>query len=150
MAYARQKDKCRASATPKCRAERPSCCPPWCDVIQVSDNVIRLAERPTDGALVRAATAGDESAKAELYRRYVGMVANTVYRILGYEQDLDDILQDTFVVALGSLHKLADPQAFGAWLRRIAVGTTVGVLRRKRMLSRLGLLKPVSSQMDQL
>jgi RNA polymerase sigma-70 factor, ECF subfamily len=116
----------------------------------VPSNVIRLSDRPTDGHLVEAARAGDGAAKAELYRRYSRMVANTAIRLLGKDRDLDDVIQETFTQALGRLDRLKDPQAFAEWLRRIAVRCAINTIRRRRLLARLGILKSASVQPEDL
>ncbi len=118
--------------------------------MQLAPNVLRLADRPTDADLVQAALAGDRPAKSALYRRYVDMVAATAYRLLGRDTELEDIVQETFITAFASLARLERPQAFSAWLARIAVGTAVATLRRRRLLTRLGLLRSEPLQLETL
>jgi RNA polymerase sigma-70 factor (ECF subfamily) len=55
---------------------------------------------------------------------------------------VDDIVQDCFVQALKRLGSLDNPQAFAAWLGSIVVRTVGKRLRRRRLLSRLGLRAP--------
>ena len=40
--------------------------------------------------------AGDEIAFEDLHRRYVGVVYNTVYRVLNDTQDTEDVSQEVF------------------------------------------------------
>jgi RNA polymerase sigma-70 factor (ECF subfamily) len=114
------------------------------------DNLVRLEQRSTDAELVEAARGGDRAAKEALYRRYVGMASASTYRLLGRDSELEDIVQESFVTALASLSRLERPQAFSAWLTRIVVGTAVATLRRRRLLTRLGLLRPEPAQIDTL
>jgi RNA polymerase sigma-70 factor (ECF subfamily) len=67
------------------------------------------------------------------------MVSGIAYRLLGRDEDVDDLVQDSFVEALRSLHRLQAPQAFASWLASIVVRTSSKVIRRRRMLTRLGL-----------
>jgi RNA polymerase sigma-70 factor (ECF subfamily) len=41
--------------------------------------------------------------------------------VLGPDTELADLLQDVFVVALGSIHQVRDPRALRGWLTGIAV-----------------------------
>jgi RNA polymerase sigma-70 factor (ECF subfamily) len=117
---------------------------------RLASNLVRLESRSTDAELVVAARAGDLAAKEALFRRYVGMASATTYRLLGRDTELEDIVQESFVTALASLSRLERPQAFSAWLTRIVVGTAVATLRRRRLLTRLGLLRPEPVQFDTL
>jgi RNA polymerase sigma-70 factor, ECF subfamily len=114
------------------------------------DSVTRLDPRRTDAGLVAAALEGDEKAKEALFRRHVGMVSGLSLRLLGRDAELEDIVQESFTVAFGSLHKLDRPQAFAAWLAAIATRTTIATIRRRRFLARLGLLRGESVQIDTL
>ncbi|HEY8430134.1 MAG TPA: sigma factor, partial [Sandaracinaceae bacterium] len=57
---------------------------------------VELVPEP-DEVLVERARAGDERAFAKLYRRHAPYVAGVVYRLMGDELELDEIVQDTFV-----------------------------------------------------
>jgi RNA polymerase sigma-70 factor (ECF subfamily) len=97
---------------------------------------------PSDAALVVAARAGERWAQEALFLRHVRMVGGMVFRLLPSRNDLDDIVQDTFVAAFESLGKLQNPQAFGAWIGSIAIRITHKRLRRKRIAARIGLGSP--------
>ena len=94
---------------------------------------------PSDAALVVAARAGEDWAREALFRRYARMVFALAYRLLGRDHEIDDLAQDCFAQALASLHRLAEPQAFGGWLTAIVVRTTRKMLRRRAVAARLGL-----------
>ena len=74
-----------------------------------------------DEALVARIVDGDERAFSALYRRYARTIAGVVYRLIGNDSDLDDIVQETFVDASLSLAALREPSKVRAWLVRIAV-----------------------------
>jgi RNA polymerase sigma-70 factor (ECF subfamily) len=67
------------------------------------------------------------------------MVTGMAFRLLGRDEEVDDLVQDSFVEALRSLHRLQAPQAFASWLASIVVRTSSKVIRRRRLLTRLGL-----------
>lgn len=92
----------------------------------------------SDAELVARAQGGDSWAEEALFRRHVGRVAQLASRLLGRTTEADDVIQDTFVIALEQLPKLRDGSAFRAWLLRIVVHQAHRRYRKRRMLSRLG------------
>ncbi len=94
---------------------------------------------PTDAVLVQAARAGEEWAREALFRRYARMALGLAYRILPYDADIDDLVQDSFLYAFERLNGLTNPQAFQAWLSSIVVRTAGKRLRRRKLQVRLGL-----------
>lgn len=94
---------------------------------------------PTDAALVLAARAGEEWAREALFRRYARLALALAYRILPYDADIDDLVQDSFLYAFERLNGLSNPQAFQAWLSAIVVRTAGKRLRRRKLQIRLGL-----------
>jgi RNA polymerase sigma-70 factor (ECF subfamily) len=110
------------------------------DLVAVpTEKVTRLDARPSDQVLVTAARHGDLQAREVLFRRHVKLAAGLSYRLLGGDDEVDDIVQDSFVTAFAKLGSLKDPQAFASWLSSIVVGKAIGVIRRRRLLQRLGL-----------
>lgn len=87
----------------------------------MANPVLRTVTPPSDAALVERAVAGDEQAFAAIYRRHAGSVAAVVYRLLGRDGDLDDIVQETFVEGLKGLAELRDPDKLRSFLITIAV-----------------------------
>lgn len=94
---------------------------------------------PTDTALVLAARDGERWAREALFRRYGTMINALAFRLLGRDDELDDVVQDTFVSAFSQLHRLVDPQAFSGWMMAILTGIVGKMLRRRSLLARLGL-----------
>lgn len=105
---------------------------------------------PSDAALVVAARAGEKWAQEALFRRHTRMVNGLAYRLLGRDDELDDLVQISFMGAFRDLDRLAEPQAFASWLASIVVRTAHKVLRRRKMLTRLGLREPAQVDLDSL
>lgn len=93
----------------------------------------------SDGELVARACAGDEWGREVLFRRHVSAVTRLVQRLVGRREDADDVVQDTFAEALRDLGSLREPEAFRAWLFRIAVNRSKKTCRRRRLTRMLGL-----------
>lgn len=94
---------------------------------------------PADEELVRRARSGDRAAQEQLFTRHVRRVSSIVYRLMGHDRDLEDIVQDTFVQAFGKLASLHEPRAFAPWVYRMATCAVIDTLRRRSMLRRIGL-----------
>ncbi len=94
---------------------------------------------PSDAALVVAARAGEDWAREALFRRYSRMVFGLVYRLVGRDEEIDDLAQECFVQALAHLGRLSEPQAFAGWLTSVVVRTTHKALRRRAVATRIGL-----------
>ena len=107
--------------------------------MRAPDHATRSNAGPSDAALVLAARAGEAWAQEALFRRHAPMANGLAFRLMGRDSDVDDLVQDAFVIAFGRLHALDDPQAFGAWLGSIVVRTAGKVIRRRVLLERLGL-----------
>jgi RNA polymerase sigma-70 factor (ECF subfamily) len=72
-------------------------------------------------------------ALGDLFRRYAPYVATIGYRLLGRDDDLDDLVQDVFIEAHNGLRQLRDAQAAKGWLARITVRRATRRLRVKRL-----------------
>lgn len=104
------------------------------------------APEPTDVELVERAQRGDSWAEEALFRRHVGRVAQVAQRLLGRTAEADDVIQDSFVIALEQLPKLREGSAFRAWLLRIVVHQAHRRYRKRRMLMRLGFVSSEESE----
>ncbi|HKW35057.1 MAG TPA: sigma-70 family RNA polymerase sigma factor [Candidatus Acidoferrum sp.] len=71
-----------------------------------------------DDALVSAARAGDRSAFGLLYGRYARMVHGILLCRVP-PREVDDLVQEVFLLALRKLDSLRDLARFGAWLSTI-------------------------------
>jgi RNA polymerase sigma-70 factor (ECF subfamily) len=99
----------------------------------------RSGAGPSDAVLVVAARAKEPWAREALFRRYAPMANGLALRLLGRDDEIDDLVQDSFIAALRGLERLEEPQAFAGWLGSIVVRTACKLLRRRRLARRLGL-----------
>jgi RNA polymerase sigma-70 factor, ECF subfamily len=76
-------------------------------------------DRTDASTLVSAAQAGDRAAFGKLYEQYARMVHGILMARVPLGQ-VDDLVQEVFLVALRRLSALRDVSRFGAWLAAIA------------------------------
>jgi RNA polymerase sigma-70 factor, ECF subfamily len=98
-------------------------------------------EEAPDGALVRRYLAGERDAARVLYERTARMVHGLVFRLMGHDNELRDIVQDIYVTAFSRLADLDSPQAFAAWIRSITVHTVHKRLAHRSRRRRFGFMR---------
>ena len=85
-----------------------------------------------DAELVQSVLEGETGSFRALVERYQDAVFGVALSRTGSFADAEDIAQETFLAAFESLHQLAEPGSFGAWLYRIAVNTASKRIQRDR------------------
>ena len=85
--------------------------------------------------LVRAAIEGNRSSFEQLVEIHQGGIFRMVYARVQSRTDAEDLVQDVFLKAYGSLSALRSPELFKAWLYRIAVNKVKDFSRRRKFAS---------------
>ncbi len=75
----------------------------------------------------------------EAFRRYASYVAAVAIRLLGRDDEIDDVVQEVFLEAARGLGQLRAPGAIKGWLATVAVRAAGRRLRRRRLRGWLGL-----------
>lgn len=94
-----------------------------------------------EATVVALARIGDQPAFEELVRRRQSWLRNVLRRLCGDAALADDLAQQTLLAAWRGIGGLRTSQAFGAWLRRLAVHVWLDHVRRHNPLD---LLDPAS------
>jgi RNA polymerase sigma-70 factor (ECF subfamily) len=81
--------------------------------------------------LIEAVRQGDQDVFGRLYDLYAPMVHGILLARVPVS-DVDDLVQDVFLVALRKLSTLRDDNAFGGWLAMIARNRAMDFHRKKR------------------
>src|SRR6478752_9782611 len=88
---------------------------------------------PADEAeLIERCRADDRTAHDELYHRFRRQVAGNLYRVLGDRSDLEDLVQEVFVIAFRGLDKFRGDARLSTWLYRICVNVALGRIRTRK------------------
>lgn len=101
-----------------------------------------------DLQLVALAKENDARAFEILYRRHAAFAINLAVRIQGSAADVEDIVHDAFLRAQFRLRELRDTAAFRSWLGSIIVHLVRTKLRRRRLLTALGLSSAEPVELD--
>jgi RNA polymerase sigma-70 factor, ECF subfamily len=89
--------------------------------------------------VVGGAAAGERLDFDSVFRRYSPYVASIGLRLLGRDDELDDLVQDVFLEAHRGLASVREVNAIKGWLARICVRRAVRRLRRRRLRAWLSL-----------
>lgn len=91
-----------------------------------------VAPAAADEVLVAAAKLRDHHAFVELWTRHSRTAFNVAYRITRNRDDAEDAIQDAWMKAYMHLDTFDGRAKFSTWLARIAINSSLMVLRRKR------------------
>jgi RNA polymerase sigma-70 factor, ECF subfamily len=105
---------------------------------------------PADEAeLIARCRADERAAQDELYHRFRRQVAGNLYRVIGDRGDLDDLVQEVFVIAFRGLERFRGDARLSTWLYRICVNVALGRIRtRKRRPAAIGMADLDSAAVD--
>lgn len=85
-----------------------------------------------DVLLVDRCLDGEEAAARELFRRHRTRVHASLYRVLGSNRDMDDLMQEAFLQVFQSLRAWRAEASLATWIDRIAVRVAYRWLRQKK------------------
>jgi RNA polymerase sigma factor (sigma-70 family) len=85
-----------------------------------------------DLELARRCAAGEVSGQRQLFRTYRGQVHRTLYRILGSNRDMEDLVQDTFIEVFRSLERYRGEARLSTWIARITTRVAFAAIGRRK------------------
>lgn len=88
--------------------------------------------RAGDLALARRAAAGDRAAQRELFLAQRGAVHHTLFRILGSNRELEDLVQDAFFEIFRALPSFRGDSTLTRWCQTIATRIAYLAISRRR------------------
>ncbi len=86
---------------------------------------------------LRRAREGDQRALRSIYETHQAQVRGHLYRLLGADADVDDLVQSVFARAFQSLDGFKGNSAISTWLYRITANTTHNLLRQRYRRNRV-------------
>jgi RNA polymerase sigma-70 factor (ECF subfamily) len=90
------------------------------------------ATREHDLELARRAAAGDRVAQRELFLEQRANVHRALFRILGSNREIEDLLQDSFIEIFKALGSFRGDSTLGRWCQTIAVRVAYLAISRRR------------------
>ena len=90
---------------------------------------------PAANAINRVPAQADALDFGALYEKFSRLIHSYIYRLLGSQEDADDVTQEVFTRAYLSWNDLYDRDNLSPWLYRIATNLCVDQLRRRKRIS---------------
>jgi RNA polymerase sigma-70 factor (ECF subfamily) len=113
--------------------------------VDESDSALSIHDaKETDEELVTRANLGDQTAFAELCRRYGRVLRQRIYRIVRNYHDAEDITQESLMKAYTHLAGFRRQCSFQTWLTRIAVNSSLMHLRKRTLRSHASIDLPTT------
>jgi RNA polymerase sigma-70 factor (ECF subfamily) len=90
------------------------------------------AAREHDLELARRAAGGDRGAQRDLFIAQRASVHHALFRILGSNRELEDLLQDAFIEIFRALPSFRGESTLGRWCQTIAIRVAYLAISRRR------------------
>ena len=97
-----------------------------------SELPLSLVRAGEDRNLVDRCIAGERVAQRDLFRRESRRVHATLFRILGSNLSMDDLVQDVFIEVFKSLPSFRGEASLSTWIDRCTAHIAISYLRKKR------------------
>jgi len=91
-----------------------------------------MIEKITPEILVEALKSGDRNEFARLVDAYSGPIYRMALKMLGDQQDAEDVLQNTFLNAFKHIRSFEERSSLATWLYRIAANEALMMIRKQR------------------
>ncbi len=89
-------------------------------------------DRIYDGLLVLKFKGGDQKAIETLINRHQKRLLSQAYWYTRDSELAKDIVQDSWIKAIGKIRKLRDPNKFGSWIMTIVTRHSLDLLKKKQ------------------
>jgi RNA polymerase sigma factor (sigma-70 family) len=93
----------------------------------------RIESLREDYSLIHKALEGEQDAFSKLLQKYKDSVSNIIFKIIHNKEEVDDLLQETFIKAFASLSSFNEQYSFSTWLYKIATNNCIDFLRKKKL-----------------
>jgi len=94
-------------------------------------------ERQREAELLTRARAGEQRALRGIYDSHENQVRSHLYRLLGRDSEIDDMVQVVFSRAFAAIDRFEGKSAISTWLYRITVNTSHNLIRARFRRTRM-------------
>jgi RNA polymerase sigma-70 factor (ECF subfamily) len=84
-----------------------------------------------DNEIIKGCRKGSRKAQGALYDKYAPVLRVVCRRYLGNSTEVEDVLHDAMLKALGSISKYKAKGSFEGWLKRITMNTALDYLKKR-------------------
>lgn len=84
-------------------------------------------------SLVNECRQGSRKAQFEIYKLYAKAMYNVALRIVNYDEEAEDVLQEAFLDAFTRIDSFRGDTTFGLWLKQIVINKSINYLRKRKV-----------------
>ena len=99
--------------------------------------------------MIKQALNGDQKAYQALFEAYKQTIFHIIVKIVHNSEEAQDLVQETFIKAFGSLKSYNPNYRFTTWLYKIAANSSIDHIRKKKIQT-FSLDQPVSTKDGQV
>jgi len=89
--------------------------------------------REDELALAQRAGSGDRTAQRELFQAQKHAIHHALFRVLGSNRELEDLLQDSFITIFRALPSFRGDSSLARWCQTIAMRTAYAAIAKRRI-----------------
>lgn len=89
-------------------------------------------DKDSDNEIIRLILDGDINLFAILQKKYKRIISNLIKKMIKDEDDIEDLIQETFIKAYNALPNFQFSYSFSSWIYRIASNTCIDFIRKKK------------------
>lgn len=116
-------------------------------------NVTKIEDRSliseSEESLIKRALGGEQKAYQQLFEAHKQAIFHIVFKIVHNSEEAQDLVQETFIKAFGSLKTYNPNYRFTTWLYKIAANSSIDHIRKKR-INAFSLDRPVETDEGQV
>lgn len=87
-------------------------------------------------SVINSCLAGNPSAQRVLFKQYFGYAKSVCLRYCSSSEEVDEVLNESFLKVFTNLDKYDPAQPFKAWLRTITINTSISYYRKNNRYNR--------------
>ncbi len=103
----------------------------------------------SEDRLITACRKGKMWARKEVYEQYAPQMLALCKRYLTNNDDAKDVLQEGFIKIFTQIDQYSGNGAFGGWIRKIFVNTSLDFLRTKNRLQKKEVLSDIENEQEE-
>lgn len=86
-----------------------------------------------DHELIKNALNGNQDCYTRLMKKYHDPVFSLVFKIIHDKEEIEDLVQETFIKAFSSLKSFNENYSFSTWIFKIASNNCIDYMRKKKL-----------------
>lgn len=115
-------------------------------MLQKQNNRINTSKND-DLAIIEEILNGNKNLFSVLQKKYSKLIKTLIRKMIKDEDDVEDLVQETFIKAYKSLDRFQSNYTFSSWIYKIASNSCIDFLRKKR-LNIVSLDQPFTNKND--